>query len=389
MVFGIPELTSADLAVLGAIEALRQELRFHLAPPRRWFGSLRRATLARAVQGSNSIEGYRASVEDVLTVLEDEPPEAADAETRAALEGYRDAMTFILQTAPDLPRLSESLLRSLHFMMMKHDLSKHPGRWRPGAVHVAGARGQIVYTAPDRALVEGLVVEALEQATRDAGPAIVRAAFTHLNLVMIHPFSDGNGRIARVAQSYVLAGAGDLSPVFLSIEEYLGRNTGAYYAVLREAGGTHWDPQRDSRPWLEFCLTAHYRQARTLQRRIRETEALWDRCEQVVDRANVPDRCVAALVEAARGLHLTRSLYLKVTQGATGEKISDDSASRDLQACSAAGLLLPIGDKRGRSYVAADTLTAAWTEIRGQRPAPAEEDPYAVAREAGRSQPAG
>ena len=60
-----------------------------------------------------------------------------------------------------------------------------------------------------------------------------------------------------------------------------------------------------------------------------------------------------------------------------------------IQALSAAGLLLPIGDKRGRSYVAADTLTAAWTEIRGQRPAPAEEDPYAVARVAGRSQPSG
>src|SRR4030042_3516879 len=165
MIFGIPELPSADLAVLGAIGALRQELRFHLAPPRRWFGSLRRATLARAVQGSNSIEGYRASVEDVLTVLEDEPPEAADAETRAALEGYRDAMTFILQTAPDLPRLSESLLRSLHFMMMKHDLSKHPGRGRPGTVHVAGAAGPTLYTAPDRAPAGGRVVE-----TPGAGP---------------------------------------------------------------------------------------------------------------------------------------------------------------------------------------------------------------------------
>ena len=109
----------------------------------------------------------------------------------------------------------------------------------------------------------------------------------------------------------------------------------------------------------------------------------------MVSRATVPDRCVAALVEAARGLRLTRSLYLKVTRGATGETISDDSASRDLKACSAAGLLLPVGDKRGRSYVASGTLAAAWAEIRGQRPVPAEEDPYAIVREAGRSQPAG
>jgi Fic family protein len=47
----------------------------------------------------------------------------------------------------------------------------------------------------------------------------------HLNLVMIHPFRDGNGRMARCLQSVVLAREGVLSPVFMSVEEYLGRNT--------------------------------------------------------------------------------------------------------------------------------------------------------------------
>ncbi len=389
MIFAIPNLTPADEAVLEAIATLRGDLRFHLTPARRWYGSLRRATLARAVQGSNSIEGYRASVEDVLTMLEEEPPVVADAETRAAIEGYRDAMTLILQMAPDLPRLTESLLRSLHFMMMKHDLGKHPGRWRPGAVHVAQPGGRVLYAAPDRVLVEGLVVEALEQIAGDTGPAMVRAAFAHLNLVMIHPFSDGNGRIARVAQSYVLAGDGDFSPVFLSIEEYLGRNTEAYYAVLREVGGAQWSPDRDARPWLEFCLTAHYRQALTVLRRIRETEALWDRCEQAATRAKLPDRCVAVLVDAARGLRITRSLYLKITQGATGDEVSDDMASRDLRACRDAGLLLAAGEKRGRSYHASETLAAAWAEIRRQRPVPSEEDPYAAVRRGRRTKPAG
>jgi Fic family protein len=389
MIFAIPELTPADEAVLEAIEALRRDLRFHLAPARRWYGSLRRATLARAVQGSNSIEGYRASVEDVLTMLEEEPPVEADPETRAAIEGYRDAMTLVLQMSPDLPRLSESLLRSLHFMMLKHDLSKHPGNWRPLGVQVVGSGGRVLYTGPDRALLEGLVTEALDQIAGDTEPVMVRAAFAHLNLVMIHPFSDGNGRMARVAQSCVLAGEGDLSPVFLSIEEYLGRNTAAYYAVLREVGGVQWSPQRDARPWLEFCLTAHYRQALTVQRRIRETEALWDRCEQIVTGARVPDRCVAVLVDAARGLRMTRSLYVKITQGATGEAVSDDTASRDLRACSDAGLLSATGEKRGRSYRASETLAAAWAEIRRQRPDPGNEDPYAIARGLGRARPPG
>ncbi|MBM3957979.1 MAG: Fic family protein, partial [Gemmatimonadetes bacterium] len=242
MVFDIPDLTTADRAVLEAIEALRRELRFHLVPARRWYGTLRRATLARAVQGSNSIEGYRASVDDVLIILEHEAPAAADDETRRAIEGYRDAMNLILQMAPDLPRPTESMLRSLHFMMLKHEPGKHPGCWRPGPVHVADAAGRILYTAPDRALVPGLVVEALEQAAGVDAPALVRAAFAHLNLVMVHPFSDGNGRIARVAQSFVLAGEGDPSPVFLSIEEYLGRHPEDYYAVLRTVGGDRWQP---------------------------------------------------------------------------------------------------------------------------------------------------
>ena len=47
------------------------------------------------------------------------------------------------------------------------------------------------------------------------------------NLVMIHPFRDGNGRMARCLRTLVLARAGILAPVFSSVEEYLRRNTRA------------------------------------------------------------------------------------------------------------------------------------------------------------------
>jgi Fic family protein len=379
MIFDIPALSEADGFVLAAIEELRRDLRFYLAEPRRWYGSLRRASLARAVQGSNSIEGYRASVEDVAAVMEDEEPVDADVETRLAIEGYRDAMTFVLQLASHPPVLDESLLRSLHFMMMKHDLSKHPGHWRPGAIWVEDAAGKTVYTAPDRELVEPLVGEALQQVATAPGPAMVRAALAHLNLATIHPFSDGNGRMARCVQSFVLAADGQLSPVFLSIEEYLGRNTDAYYAVLTEVAQGIWNPRRSARPWVEFCLTAHYRQAKTVLRRIRETEALWDRCEQLVAAAGVPGRCVGALVDAARGFRLRRSLYVKITGSATGEPLTADTASRDLKACSNAGLLVPLGEKRGRYYRAASVLAEVWLEIRRQRPTRSEEDPYVSA----------
>ena len=55
----------------------------------------------------------------------------------------------------------------------------------------------------------------------------------HLNLAMIHPFRDGNGRMSRALQTLVLTRNDVVSPIFCS---WLGRNTDAYYAILGEIG---------------------------------------------------------------------------------------------------------------------------------------------------------
>jgi Fic family protein len=81
--------------------------------------------------------------------------------------------------------------------------------------------------------------------------ALVRAAMAHLNLVMVHPFRDGNGRMARCLQTLVLAREGILAPEFSSVEEFLGRNTDEYYKVLGDVGaGKH--PERDASPWIRY-----------------------------------------------------------------------------------------------------------------------------------------
>src|SRR2546430_2097546 len=151
-VFRTPECGPIERRVLEMIGEARQQLRFRVAQPRRWLGSLRRMAFARAVQGSNSIEGYNASLDDVLAVAEGEPTLDADTETQLALVGYRDAMTYVLQVAqdPKPPAVDEGLLKALHFMMIKHDLQKNPGQWRPGAVYVRKEdTGEIVYQGPD------------------------------------------------------------------------------------------------------------------------------------------------------------------------------------------------------------------------------------------------
>lgn len=340
-------------------------------------------SFARAVQGSNSIEGYDASLDDVVAAVEGEPTLDADAETQLALGGYRDAMTYVLQVAEDdTLNLDEGLLKSLHFMMVKHDLSKNPGRWRPGAVYVRReSSGEIVYEGPPADDVPDLIASMLQGLEEEASPVLVKAAMAHLNLVMIHPFSDGNGRMARCFQTLVLARDRLLAPVFSSIEEFLGRNTDAYYDVLQDVGAGAWHPERDARPWVRFCLRAHYLQARTMLRRQEEIEALWNACLGLATTQSLPERTAAGLVDAAYGLRLRRGSYRSLADSVVGEEISDLTATRDLKAMVEAGLLEAIGERRGRYYIAAADLIAIRDKIRAGRPPRAMGDPFQLIRE--------
>jgi Fic family protein len=377
MLYRTPTLTAGELTTHRQLDELRTNLSYATAS-RRWTGLLWRVALARAIQGSNSIEGYNVTVDDALAAVDGEDPLDAEQETWAAVVGYRQAMTYVLQLADDVHFAhSSALLKALHYLMVSHDLAKHPGRWRPGAIFVRSeATGERVYEGPDAGLVPDLVEELVASLNEaSAVPAMVRAAMAHLNLVMIHPFSDGNGRMARCLQSLVLAREGILSPQFCSIEEYLGRNTQAYYDVLAAVGGGAWHPDRDARPWVRYCLTAHYRQAHTLLRRTRDLRRLWDALEALAAERNLPDRVLLALSEAAMGFRITNARYRVLAD------INTNLASRDLAALSASGLLAAKGERRGRYYVASDGTRALYAGVREARvaiPDPFEEMPSAT-----------
>lgn len=380
-------VVAEETEVIGLIDDLRLRLRRQVAEPRRWSGTMRRLSFARAIQGSNSIEGYVAELDDVVAAMDDEESLDADTETRLALQGYRDAMTYVLQLARDpSATIDESLVKSLHFMMLKYDLSKNPGRWRPGAIFVRReADDEIVYEGPDVELVAPLMGELVTQLATSDDPTLVRGALAHLNLVMIHPFSDGNGRMARCVQSLTLARDQILSPEFNSIEEYLGRNTQAYYDILAETGRGGWHPERSARGWVRFCLTAHYRQARTLLRRIEESEQLWDALTQLAAAKSAPERSVAGLYDASIGFRLRNASYRSAVASAEGEDITDQTASRDLKILVDTGLLEAFGEKRGRYYRASKDLLNESAAIRSRRRRQLEDDPFEIV--AARAQP--
>jgi Fic family protein len=374
VLFATPTLTAEERWVLNHVEDLRARLGARTRELRVWVGLLRRVSLARAIQGSNSIEGYNVTLDDALAAADRNAPMDARDETWAAVQAYRDAMSYVLQLSDDIHfQLDSTLIRSLHYIMLAYDPPKSPGRWRLGPIFARREEtGAIVYTGPDAGEVPTLVNEFVSRLRDEQGPAMVRAAMAHLNLVMIHPFRDGNGRMARCLQTLVLARQGVLTPDFCSIEEYLGRNTPAYYDVLAEVGGGRWQPDRDARGWLRFCLTAHYRQARTLLRRAEEAEQRWEALEAEVDRRGLSERTIAALFNAALGYRIRNATYRAQAD------VSELVASRDLRALVEAGLLEPRGERRGRFYLRSAALAEVEASIRIERSEDGD-DPFQVA----------
>ena len=305
MSYRSPPLTSEDLSVRGAILDMRRELAVVLRTPRRWQG------------------------------------------------GLRQTMGYVLQMASD-PHFQFDIsgLRSMHYMMLAHDLSKTPGQYRTGAIDVHDERtGRHVYEGPDARLVPDLMVEFAESLREDTDvDPLVRAAMAHLNLVMIHPFRDGNGRMARATQTLVLSREAITEPAFSSIEEWLGENTEDYYRALALTGCGSWKPRPDAHLWVSFSLRAHHMQAQTIARRVDEASAIWSDLDDLTASHTLPERVTNLLYDAVLGYRLRRSTYVK-TIG-----IEVRTASRDLASLVDAGLLLPRGETRGRFYVAGEVI---------------------------------
>lgn len=379
MLYGTPSLDGEDERVLGEIEDMRRELRYRLAEPHRWDGQLRRHLQARAIQGSNAIEGYLASVEDIESIMSGEPPLEAGESVTGEIAGYQQALTYVRQLAGAQHfRYEVGLLNALHFMMVGHHLDKGPGVVRSGGVFIRNnVTGEVVYEGPDPDHVPALLDELavwLNEGDLDL-PAYVRAAMAHFNLVSIHPWRDGNGRMSRALQTLVLGRERILTPEFCSIEEWLGiaENTVDYYRVLAaaRADGGRWNPDRaDLRSWIRFSLRAHHMQAQRVQRRLNDAAEVWLRLEERIDVEGLPARCVAALYQVFTSRRLRRGTYQ------SDEGLSPGQATRDLRELARLDWLKPYGETKGRFYAVGPKME----EIRAEfttRAVPLR-DPYRV-----------
>ncbi|HVU30956.1 MAG TPA: Fic family protein [Sphingomicrobium sp.] len=382
MIHDYPKLEAVDQDVLGLIREQRKLLKYQVGQASlRWRGFLRKNTFARALRGSNSIEGINANLQEAFAIIGDERPETLEEETLRALEGYRAAMTYILRVHDDpYTQINAQFIRSLHYMMLNYDMTKLPGQWRPGAICVVDEPAkETVYEGPDADLVPKLIDDLVAQinSADQVDSSTVLGAMAHLNLAMIHPFKDGNGRMARALQTLVISQNGVSSPTFCSIEEWLGRNTPAYYEILKLVGEGSWHPQNSALPWVRFCLRGHYQQAATLMKRNGHIGRVWEEIARLAKQHGLPERVEGALLEAAFGNHVRNPRYRAEND------ISDVVASRDLKKLCDLGFLKPVGEKRGRYYVGAEKLLAIPARTYDNSRAP---DPYVMVTKTGTDQ---
>lgn len=352
MIFATPSIGSELRQNLDELDQLRAALGSQESRSVRWMGSLRRSLRARSIESSTSIEGYSVDPDEALALVNGDLATEGGDENRMAVACYARAMDHVGAMAADPAfRWLDRVILDLHFDACYFQRDRGPGRWREGPIGVTAGDGSLEFRGPDAEQIPGLMAEVvawLEDGDLDA-PVVVRAAMAHLHVTSVHPFRDGNGRVARIVQSLVLAREGLVSPEFSSIEEYLGDHTPAYYAALREAQAGGYNPGRDASSWVGFCVQAHIIQAERRLEQIEEASSRWERLEALAATSGWPERIVIALEQ---------SLIGGTDRGRYGSEagISQATASGDFRRLLDAGLVDQEGGGRSTRYRASERL---------------------------------
>jgi hypothetical protein len=353
MIYETPKKTDSIARKLEEVDRWRETLGDQVGVATPWLGRLRREWRASVALSSIEIEGFRVPSEEAVALSTGREPADPDDQNRMALSCYARAMDHVGVMCEDPHfRWVDRAILDLHFDACYFQKDKYPGQYRVSPISVSSpGGGPPAYTGPPHEDIPALMAEVLDWLDRgdlDTHVA-VRAAMAHLHLVSIHPFRDGNGRLSRILQSLVLARAGLLAPEFLSIEEYLGRNTDAYYAMLKEVQRGTYQPHRDATPWVELCLQAHIAQARMRSEQLTEAARRWSLLERLIEERGWPDRLVIAL-EQSFFQGVDRSTY--VAEAA----VSQPTASNDLRRLLDAGLVEQFGSGPATRYRASTEL---------------------------------
>lgn len=202
---------------------------------------LRKQNRIKTIQSSLRIEGNTLSEEQVTALVENKPvlgPKKDVIEVVNAIKVYDMLDGFI-------PHSEKSFLGT-HGVLMDCLIAK-AGKYRKQGVGIVKG-GQVAHIAPPYENVPFLMKELFRYLKRSDELALIKACAFHYELAFIHPFMDGNGRMARLWQTRILM---EEYPVFefLPFESLISRSQKEYYEALSVS-----DKSGDSTFFIEYML---------------------------------------------------------------------------------------------------------------------------------------
>ena len=214
--------------------------------------------IAREVStyASTSIEGNPLPLTEVKKVLKSHPAHIRDSEKEVI--NYNQALVTLNHLLEsDNLELSLNLILDIHAHVIEGLLpALEIGKLRQHPVVVNDPRtGKIVYLPPDVEKVSGLIDDLIAYITDNQGKVdpLILAGIFHKQMVIIHPFMDGNGRTTRLATKVLLAKMGLNTFNLFSFENYYNQNVTKYFQTVGECGDYHELVNSiDFTLWLEY-----------------------------------------------------------------------------------------------------------------------------------------
>lgn len=254
-----PQYTVTDeiLNNLTAIAAAREIIEQAQLVPK-WEAKLKRQALLHNTHSSTAIEGNKLTLEQVEALAEGKVVFATQKDKQEVLN-YLQALKRIPNLAQK-GRIREVDILNIHRILTRDVMrnSSDSGVFRNRQVFVGkrifdgtGFKEVVEYMPPKTEEVRGLVQEFIDclnlKKTWEINPVLL-AGIVHYEIARIHPFIDGNGRMARLLATLILYLSGFDHRRIFALDDYYDRDRQAYYAALKTAQQNIGDVTQ----WLEY-----------------------------------------------------------------------------------------------------------------------------------------
>jgi len=339
-------ITNKILKNIGIIEAAKEVIDH--APLLPYYEKrFQNDAIVRAVHFGTHIEGNELDLDQAGKVLEGKDVVARERDIQEVIN-YRKAMDFIGEGENEEKEITEDLIKHIHKLTVSKILDPEKcGELRKTQVVVKNSSTGEVSFRPPLAIaipfqIKDLLAFLNSTENKDIHP-VLNSGIVHYELVRIHPFIDGNGRVARALSTLILFQDGYDIRKFFSLEEYFDSDSEVYYEALKSVEKNGGDLTR----WLEY-----FTQGLSI-----ELSKIKEKVERVSIDAKLKSKLGGTpLMLSERQLkiieYIQKTGYLQ-NKGFSQlfPMVSEDTILNELKALIKAGILRKSGSTKGAKYI--------------------------------------